>query len=106
MSRGGVKGFQADRLSQLLAVRRLTQTQLASLVGVSPGTISKWKAGSQVPERAALERLASVVNVEPAWFMRQYEPSLSSPLSRGKAQVHPAPRTMLEARLGGAEEVP
>jgi hypothetical protein len=36
MSRGGVQGFQNDRLSQILAARRLTQVQLASMVEVSP----------------------------------------------------------------------
>jgi DNA-binding XRE family transcriptional regulator len=41
MSRGGVQGFQKDRLSQILAARRLTQVQLASMVDVSPATISK-----------------------------------------------------------------
>ena len=65
MSRGGVQGFQKDRLSQILAARRLTQVQLASMVDVSPATISKWRAGTQAPERDALERLAGVVNVTP-----------------------------------------
>lgn len=46
MSRGGIQGFQGDRLSQILAARRLTQVQLASMVGVSPATISKWRAGT------------------------------------------------------------
>lgn len=46
MSRGGIQGFQEDRLSQILAARRLTQVQLASMVGVSPATISKWRAGT------------------------------------------------------------
>ena len=70
MSRGGVQGFQCDRLSQMLAARRLTQAQLASLVGVSPATVSKWRAGTQAPEREALDRLAGVVNVTPEWFTR------------------------------------
>ncbi|MBV5275840.1 MAG: helix-turn-helix transcriptional regulator [Lamprocystis purpurea] len=35
---------------------------MASMVGVSPATISKWRAGTQSPEREALERLAGVVH--------------------------------------------
>ena len=70
MSRGGVQGFQGARLSQVLAARRLSQVQLAGMVGVSPATMSKWRAGSQAPEREALERLAGVVNVTPEWFTR------------------------------------
>jgi Zn-dependent peptidase ImmA (M78 family)/DNA-binding XRE family transcriptional regulator len=105
MSRGGLQGFQADRLSQILAVRRLTQAQLASLVGVSPGTISKWKAGTQSPELEALTRLASVVNVSPDWFLRPYRPMLSPPLFRSNASAHVAARAMLEGRLEWAEEI-
>ena len=51
MSRGGVQGFQKNRLSQILAARRLTQVQLASMVDVSAATISKWRAGTQAPHK-------------------------------------------------------
>lgn len=105
MSRGAVQGFQASRLSQILAIRRLTQAQLASLVGVSPATISKWRAGTQVPELTALDRLASVVNVETEWFMQPTQPSLSSPLFRSNAAAHVVARSMLGGRLEWAEEI-
>lgn len=105
MSRGGVQGFQKDRLSQILAVRRLTQVQLASMVGVSPATVSKWRAGTQAPERDALERLAGVVNVTPEWFTRAPGAKLSLPLFRSNASAHVAARAMLEARLEWAQDV-
>lgn len=99
MSRGGVQGFQKDRLSQILAARRLTQVQLASMVDVSPATVSKWRAGTQAPERDALERLAGVVNVTPEWLARAPGAKLSLPLFRSNASAHVAARAMLEARL-------
>lgn len=105
MSRGGIQGFQTDRLSQLLAVRRLTQAQLASLVGVSPATISKWRAGTQAPEREALDRLAGVVNVTPEWFTRPLTEKVSVPLFRSNASAHVAARAMLEARLEWTQEL-
>jgi len=105
MSRGGIQGFQSDRLSQVLAARRLTQAQLASMVEVSPGTISKWRAGTQAPEREALERLASVVNVAPEWFTRTPAAQLSLPLFRSNASAHVAARAMLEARLEWAQDL-
>ena len=105
MSRGGVQGFQKDRLSQILAVRRLTQVQLASMVSVSPATISKWRAGTQAPEREALERLAGVVNVTPEWFTRHPAAKVSTPLFRSNASAHVAARAMLEARLEWAQDV-
>ena len=105
MSRGGIQGFQENRLSQILAARRLTQVQLASMVGVSPATISKWRAGTQAPEREALERLAGVVNVTPEWFTRPTTEKVSLPLFRSNASAHTAARAMLEARLEWAQDI-
>lgn len=105
MSRGGVQGFQKDRLSQILAARRLTQVQLASMVGVSPATISKWRAGIQIPEREALERLAGVVNVAPEWFTRIPTVAVSPPLFRSNASAHVAARALLAARLEWAQDI-
>lgn len=105
MSRGGIQGFQQDRLSQILAVRRLTQVQLAAMVGVSPATVSKWRAGSQAPEREALERLAGVVNVPTEWFTRAPAEKISLPLFRSNASAHGAARAMLEARLAWAQDI-
>lgn len=105
MSRGGIQCFQPSRLSQILAARRLTQAQLASMVGVSPATISKWRAGVQAPERDALNRLAEVVNVAPEWFTRPTTEKLSLPLFRSNASAHVAARAMLEARLEWAQDI-
>ncbi|WP_424191976.1 helix-turn-helix transcriptional regulator [Ampullimonas aquatilis] len=48
----------------------MSQAQLASLVGVSPATVSKWRSGNQAPEGETLERLAGVVNVTPEGIFR------------------------------------
>ena len=105
MSRFGIQGFEAGRLGQILAARRLSQAQLAALVGVSPATISKWRSGSQAPERDTLERLASVVNVTPEWFTRAPSTKVSLPLFRSNASAHVAARAMLEARVEWAQDV-
>jgi Zn-dependent peptidase ImmA (M78 family)/DNA-binding Xre family transcriptional regulator len=105
MSRGGIQGFQNERLSQILAARRLSQAQLASMVGVSPATVSKWRAGTQAPERDALERLANVVNVAPEWFTRLPATKVSPPLFRSNASAHVAARGMLEARMEWAQDI-
>lgn len=105
MSRGGIQGFQEDRLSQILAARRLSQVQLASMVGVSPATISKWRAGTQAPERETLERLAGVVNVSPEWFTRPTMERTSLPLFRSNASAHVTARAMLTARMEWAQDI-
>lgn len=105
MSRGGIQGFESERLRQILAARRLSQAQLASLVGVSPATVSKWRSGNQAPERETLERLAGVVNVTPEWFTRAPSAKVSLPLFRSNASAHVAARAMLEARMEWAQDV-
>ncbi len=105
MSKDRVQGFQKERLSQVLVARRLTQTQLASMVGVSPATISKWRSGTQAPERDTLNRLASVVNVMPEWFTRRITAGISPPLFRSNASAHAAARAMLEARLEWGQDI-
>lgn len=105
MSRGGIQGFQSERLSQILAVRRLTQAQLASMVGVSPATMSKWRSGSQAPEREALDRLAGVVNVTPEWFTRLPTAKVTPPLFRSNASAHVVARAKLEARMEWAQDI-
>jgi Zn-dependent peptidase ImmA (M78 family)/DNA-binding XRE family transcriptional regulator len=105
MGRSGVQGFQMERLGQMLAARRISQVQLASMVGVSPATVSKWRSGSQAPEHDALLRLATVVNVTAEWFTRPISPKLSLPLFRSNASAHVSAREMLEARLTWAQDV-
>ncbi|MBG0575988.1 XRE family transcriptional regulator [Enterobacter ludwigii] len=104
MSRG-IAEFQPERLVQVLAARRLSQTQLATMVGVSPATISKWRSAQQAPEAEALQRLATVVNVAPEWFTRPLPAKMSKPLFRSNASAHAAARAMLEARMEWANEV-
>jgi len=105
MSRSGVQAFQNERLGQMLAARRISQVQLASMVGVSPATVSKWRSGSQAPEHDALLRLATVVNVTAEWFTRPISPKLSLPLFRSNASAHVSAREMLEARLTWAQDI-
>lgn len=103
----GIKGFQPTRLLQVLAARRLTQVQLAAMVGVSPSTISKWKNEEQpqAPEPATLVRLAEVVNVRPEWFLRSTINDFTPPLYRSNASAHVAAREMMYARLQWAQDI-
>lgn len=101
----GTNGFEPERLVQVLAARRLSQVQLATMVGVSPPTISKWRSGQQSPEPETLERLASVVNVSASWFARPVVGETTAPLFRSNASAHVAARSMLKARLEWVQEV-
>jgi len=104
MSRG-ITGFEPGRLIQALAARGLSQVALASMVGVSPATISKWKSGQQLPEADALESLSRVINVTSEWFTRPLPGKCSLPLFRSNASAHANARAMLEARLEWAQDI-
>jgi Zn-dependent peptidase ImmA (M78 family)/transcriptional regulator with XRE-family HTH domain len=67
--RTGVKGFQGERLAQARIARAMTQTALAAASGISNPTISKWERGDQLPEPAALEKVAAALNLPATWFM-------------------------------------
>lgn len=101
----GINGFEPDRLTQALAARRQSQVQLATMVGVSPSTVSKWRSGQQSPEPEALERLALVLNVTPEWFTRPVIGKTTPPLFRSNASAHVAARGMLEARMEWVQEI-
>lgn len=104
MSRG-IIGFEPGRLLQALAARGLSQVALASMVGVSPATVSKWKNGQQSPEAEALINLSKVINVTPEWFTRPLPEKCSLPLFRSNASAHANARTMLEARLEWTQDI-
>ena len=101
----GISGFEPGRLVQALAARGLSQVALASMVGVSPATVSKWKSGQQSPEAEALANLSQVINVAPEWFTRPIPEKCSLPLFRSNASAHANARIMLEARLEWAQNI-
>lgn len=57
------------RLSQARAARAMTQTALAKASGISSSTISKWEKGDQMPEFAALEKVAAALSLPTTWFL-------------------------------------
>lgn len=101
----GIADFQPKRLQQALETRSLTQGQLASLVGVSPATVSKWRSGDQSPESHKLERLATTLNLESDWFTRPLPAQVSKPLYRSNAQALKTARSKLEGRIEWAQEL-
>lgn len=104
MSRG-VQDFKPERLQQALAARKFTQGQLATLVGVSPATISKWRSGDQSPEADALDRLADKLCLASEWFTRPMLGERMSPKFRSNAQALASARSKLEARMEWAQEI-
>lgn len=105
MSRIGVSNFRPERLSQLLEIRNLKQSNVASMIGVGAATISKWLSGDQSPEADTLGRLAATLNVKPDWFTREPLQYLLNVNFRSNAASLKSSRAFLNARLNLANEV-
>jgi Zn-dependent peptidase ImmA (M78 family)/transcriptional regulator with XRE-family HTH domain len=69
--RVGVPGFVPARLVEARAARRIfSQKSLATLISVSPATVSKWESGTHGPDADALAHIADQLNVRPEYFLR------------------------------------
>ena len=69
--RVGTPGFVPARLVEARAARRISsQKALASLISVSPGSVSKWESGTHAPDADALVILANQLKVRPEYFLR------------------------------------
>lgn len=53
----------AMRLKKLREQKKLNQTELANLLEVSNGSISKWERGDRQPDYETLEKIADIFNV-------------------------------------------
>jgi len=53
----------AQRLRELRMARKLTQTRLAELLGVSPRVYSRWETGDVTPHFDTIVRLADTLGV-------------------------------------------
>ena len=75
-TRAGTPGFQAARLTQAREARGLiTLLSLANLLGVNTSTVSRWEDGSSSPSADMLEKLAALLRVRPAFFLRSVDAS-------------------------------
>jgi Zn-dependent peptidase ImmA (M78 family)/transcriptional regulator with XRE-family HTH domain len=78
MSRRGVENFVAERLVDARRVRGFSQTALAELLNMrSVSAISRWESGDQNPEFAALDALASALNLPAQFFLSAPETTAS-----------------------------
>lgn len=60
----------AASLALWLAAMRVTQSDLARILDVSPSTVLHWVRGTRKPRRAAAERIAKLTHVDPWEWQR------------------------------------
>lgn len=64
-----------DKISELLAKKGMTQSDLARATGISTGLISQWKKRSQNPSAEKLTVVAEVLGVSVDYLMGKEKPS-------------------------------
>lgn len=104
--RKGIEGFRPERLALALSVRGINQQSFADLIGKSPGTVSKWLKGPQLPEAEALQTIAEKLRLSPHWFLKPL-PNLRDRafLMRSLKSRERVARDRMESRLVLAQEL-
>lgn len=101
----GVEGFQKDRLVQARKARGLTAISLADMAGLGQATISQYEKGAQKPRQENLDKLAELLNVPPAFFLKPLDIEKPERLFyRSMSAATKASRDRAEARYGWALE--
>lgn len=68
----------SGRLEKLMVSRGMTQSDVASALSVSQGTVSGWMNGSK-PQRRALDALSELFNKSPNWLLLGLPPEEKRP---------------------------
>jgi len=104
--RTGVNGFQPERLIQARTSLGITRVALATLVGVSPATISYWEKGTQCPEEEKLQALSDAIKFPTSWFLKDVPNHGNSPyFYRTLDTSTKAAREMAKVRLNWVAEI-
>ena len=118
-------GALGDRIRQARKTLGLTQQEFASQLAVTQPTVHRWEKGFYDPDEEALQRLAGMTKLSPAYF-RYGEPSASSDPasaivvgyvaagqkihalgeSRGEVVASPTGENLVALRVNGANLAP
>lgn len=103
--RTGVIGFQRDRLIQARESLGITRVAMATLVGVSPATITNWEKGTQLPSQDKLQALSQAVKFQSSWFLSEPPEQETKPyFFRSLSSATKTAREMAKIRLNWVAE--
>ena len=64
-----LKQLFSDRLTLLLEQNKITQAELANIIGVSESTVGKWLLKKAIPRMGVIQRLADYFGVGKSYFL-------------------------------------
>lgn len=100
-----IENFVPERLTQALAARGFSATELAARIGVTSTTISRWRNAVQAPSGLMLEAMANELRVTAEWMTRPLRTATTKPCFRGSIAPLKQERSLLNVRLEWLEEV-
>jgi Zn-dependent peptidase ImmA (M78 family)/DNA-binding XRE family transcriptional regulator len=104
--RVGVTEFQPLRLAQIRERVGVTKTNIASALGVSPATLSKWESGQQLPTLEKLHALSLFFGVKDRFFLKPLPHSSESPaFYRSMANATKLARQTARVKLDWVAEI-
>lgn len=71
--------FNGERLTMARQLAGLKKAHLASLIDMSPASVTSWESGTKQPNRSTLAKLSLALNVEPQFFAGGAPPRVSKP---------------------------
>lgn len=75
----------ADRLKIIQRSRRMSQAQLAKILGIAPGTLSGYMNDKNNPQITDVARFAQVLGVTIGWLCGEDKPNISDIFNNGDA---------------------
>lgn len=71
--------FNGRRLTMARQLAGLRKVRLATLIGMSPASVTGWESGAKQPNRATVAKLALALRVEPQFFAGGTPPCVEKP---------------------------
>ena len=78
-----------DRIKEALAIREMTQSELAEKAHIDKGQLSSYIAGKYKPRQNNIDALSTALNVNEAWLMG-YDVSMGRDYEDQKIIIHDA----------------
>jgi Zn-dependent peptidase ImmA (M78 family)/transcriptional regulator with XRE-family HTH domain len=104
--RVGTPGFVPERLIEARSARRIpSQKALASLISVTPGSVSKWESGTHAPDTETLTLLAEQLRVRREFFLRPVYKSAHPFFARSLTSTLERDRNYQESQMLWLQEV-
>ena len=69
----GEQMFSPTKLKEKRESQGLSQSQLASSLGISRASYFNWESGKTKPNQNNLSKLSEILNVDPRYFESEYE---------------------------------